>query len=269
MRRSAIFLAISLAALAVVPAGAQSTEPARVPYYLTTKSTFQEGCFDPCDCLLEQPRKVLGVFFLHPATSDPLFTYYDVTDIQWIVLPLGDPMRITGSGTYRVGGEVAIQHQLELDLQVGGGPIEHFDSGLLAGGGEFPEIHIPISIHGMVCYDMVIQVHARPAIQLAVNSSALTWNLLPGVLGFDVVRGDVRHLRETGGDFAAATRACLADDWNGNVLADPSAPPASGEAVWYLIRHVNPFFSGSYDDESPSLVATRDPGINAAPGSCP
>jgi hypothetical protein len=269
MSRTAILLAISLAALAGVPASAQTTDPARVPYYLTTKSTFQRGCFDPCDCVLEQPRTMLGVFFLDPAGSDPLFTHYDVTGIQWVVLPLSDAIRITGSGTYRIGGEFAIQHQLELDLQVGGDPIEHFDSGLLAGGGEFPEIHIPVSIHGMVCYDIVLQIHARPVIQLAVGPASLAWNPLPGTIGFDVVTGDVGRLRESGGDFALATRACLADDWSGNVLADPSEPPASGKANWYVLRHVNPFFPGSYDDEPPSLVASRDPGINAAPGGCP
>jgi len=266
MPRSALFLA---ATLAVLPAHAQVTDLARTPYFLTPKSTFQRGCFDPCACPLEERRPILGIFFLDPAASDPLFTYYDVTGIQWIVLPPGPPLRITGSGTYRIGGEVAIQHQLELDLQVGGDPIEHFDSGLLGGGGEFPEIHIPISIHGMFCLDIVIQVHARPAIQITVNPASLAWNLPPGVIGFDVVSGDVGRLRESGGDYSVATRACLADDWNGNVLPDPSAPPSSGHALWYLVRHVNPFFSGSYDDDPPSLVASRDPGINAAPLSCP
>ena len=269
MRRAAIFLAIGLAALAVAPARAQSTNPARVPYYLTPKSTFERGCFDPCACPLEEKRTVLGIFFLDPAGSDPLFTYYDVADVQWVVLPPGDPIRITGSGTYRVGGEVAIQHQLELDLQVGGDPIEHFDSGLVGGGGEFPEIHIPISIHGMFCYDIAIQVHARPAIKLSVNPGWLDWNPLPGVIGFDVVTGDVGRLRESGGDFATATGACVADDWSGEVMTDPTGPPASGRATWYVIRYVNPFFAGSYDDEPPSLVSSRDPGIDAAPGGCP
>jgi hypothetical protein len=269
MRRSAIFLATSLAALSVLPARAQSTDPARTPYYLTPKSTFQRGCFDPCDCPLELPRPVLGVFFLEPRGADPLFTHYDVTGIQWIVLPLGQLLRITGSGTYRVGGEVAIQHELTLDLQVDGDPLEHFDSGLVAGGGEFPEIHIPISIHGMVCYDVVIQVHARPAIKLTVGPTSLAWNLLPAAIGFDVVRGDLGRLRESGGNYSVATSACLANNWYGSVLSDPTDPPASGTGFWYLVRHVNPFFSGSYDDEPPSLVAGRDPGINAAPGSCP
>jgi hypothetical protein len=97
MRRSVALLAISLAALSVVPARAQSTDLARTPYYLSTKSTFQRGCLDPCACPSEQVRPVLGVFFLDPAGADPLFTYYDVADIQWVVLPLGQLIRITGS----------------------------------------------------------------------------------------------------------------------------------------------------------------------------
>ena len=269
MKRTPLSLAGCLAASLALPAFAQVTDPARAAYFLTTKSTFQRGCFDPCDCILEPPRPILGAFLLSPSISDPLFTYYDVSFVQWVVLPPGDPLRITGSGTYRIGGEVAIQHQLSLDLQVGQGPVEHFDSGLVAGGGPFPEIHLPISIHGMVCYDTVIQVHARPALDLVVEAGKLSWNPLPGTIGFDVVSGDVGRLRATGGDFTAATRECLADDWPGNTLVDPSGPPASRAASWYLVRHVNPFLPGSYDDEPPSLVATRDPEINASPEACP
>jgi len=267
MQGKAILLA-GLAVVTVLPARAQSSDLTRFPYYLTPKSTFQRGCFDPCDCLLEQPRPILGVFLLHPAGSDPLYTNYDVTDVQWVVLGSSAPIRITGSGTYRIGGEFALQHQLSLDLQVGGDPVEHFDSGLVLGGAEFPEIHLPISIHGVFCYDVVIQVHARPALHLAVGPASLGWDQLPQAIGFDVVTGDVGRLRESGGDFSIATGDCLANDWSGNALADPSAPSA-GRASWYLIRYVNSFAAGSYDDEPPSLVASRDPGINLSPTACP
>lgn len=269
MRRAAIVLAVILPWLPPLPVRAQGTDPARVPYYLTTESTFQRGCFDPCDCLLEPQRRILGAFLLRPAGLDPLFTYYDVTDVDWVVGPASDPLRVTGSGSFRIGGEVAIQQQLSLDLQVGSDPPEHFDSGLVVGGGAFPEIHLSISIHGMVCYDTVIQVHARPAIALTVDATSLAWNPLPQAAGFDVVTGDLGRLRATGGDFAVAARACLADDWPGHALVDPSEPPAPGAASWYLVRHETPFFPGSYDDEPPSLAAPRDPGLNASPAACP
>ena len=73
---------------------------------------------------------------------------------------------ITGSGTYTVGGEVAVQQQMEADLTVAGEPPAHFDSGRVAGGGGFPgQIDIEISKNGKVCLDTVIHVvaQAQPA----------------------------------------------------------------------------------------------------------
>ncbi|NNF59689.1 MAG: hypothetical protein HKN06_00015, partial [Gammaproteobacteria bacterium] len=35
--------------------------PAEItPYMLNDNSTFQQGCFDPCDCILEEPRPMTG-----------------------------------------------------------------------------------------------------------------------------------------------------------------------------------------------------------------
>jgi hypothetical protein len=87
---------------------------------------------------------------------------------------------IVGSGTYRVGGEVAVQHQMVLALSVGGGAKQHFDSGLISGGGTFPDIDIKLSIHGQqACIDTVLHVIATPA--TATSSEGSNASLVPGI----------------------------------------------------------------------------------------
>jgi hypothetical protein len=131
-------------------------------YRLEPGSTFQQGCFPPCLCPILQTVDLRGTFNLTPAGFDGLFSAYDVTDVNWIV-SLGDSaLRITGAGTYRVGGEFARQHRLELDLKVGEDPAQHFDSGLVPGGSGFPRIQITISMNGQYCHDRVFVVNAAP-----------------------------------------------------------------------------------------------------------
>ena len=133
-----------------------------VIYRLDKGSTYQYGCFAPCECPLLEEVSVRGTFVLTPAGSDPLFSHYKVTDVNWTV-SLGDPqLRITGSGIYKIGGEVALQQQLELDLKVGNEETQHFDSGLVTGPAPFPVINVTISIHGQYCFDTVIRVNASP-----------------------------------------------------------------------------------------------------------
>jgi hypothetical protein len=116
---------------------------------------------------------VQGTFVLTADGSDGLFDKYVVNEVNWNVkLPEGE-VRVSGSGTYRVGGEVAIQQQLSLDLKVGDDPVQHFDSGLVAGGGDFPKIAITVSIHGQYCFDTVIGLDASPVAPEEVHSYRL------------------------------------------------------------------------------------------------
>jgi hypothetical protein len=91
-----VLLALGLVALSIGPAAAQTTDlGGPVIYRLEKGSTYQHGCFAPCECPLFEEVPVRGTFILTPAGSDPLFTYYKVTDINWTV-SLGDPeLRIT------------------------------------------------------------------------------------------------------------------------------------------------------------------------------
>jgi len=116
---------------------------------------------------------VQGTFVLTPDGSDGLLEKYVVNEVNWIVkLPDGE-VRITGSGTYRVGGAVSVQQQLSLDLRVGSDPVQHFDSGLVAGGADFPRIAVTVSIHGQYCFDTVIGLDASPVSPDEVHSYRL------------------------------------------------------------------------------------------------
>ncbi len=152
---------------------AAQTDP--VIYRLDKGSTFQRGCFAPCACPVWQTGTERGTFLLTHVRSDPLFENYRVDEVNWTVSTAGQELRVSGSGTYRVGGEFAVQQQLVLDLKVGDNPVEHFDSGLLYGGGEFPRISIPISIHGQVCFDTLFNLSAAPVPPAEIK----TYRLVP------------------------------------------------------------------------------------------
>ena len=137
--------------------------PADVLYTLEPGSTFQQGCSGPCLCPITLPQEVTGTFLLVPAGSDPLFTNYQLNEVSWTVLaPDGSAAHtITGQGTYKLGGEVALMEELTLDLNIDGGGQEHFDSGLIPGGSEFPSLSIPVS-RGTTCFNTWLNIKASP-----------------------------------------------------------------------------------------------------------
>src|SRR2546430_10672196 len=100
--------------------------------------------------------------FLTSTGFDGLFNTYAVTDVNWIVASGDQELRVTGSGTYKVGGEFAVQQELALVLKIGDDPVQHFDSGLVSGGEKLPDISVTISMHGQVCFDIVFFVDASP-----------------------------------------------------------------------------------------------------------
>ena len=132
-----------------------------VPYSLAKGSTFGWGCFGLCACpVIERP--LTGSFTLRDLGFDGLYQRYLVLDARFGATTEG-PLRLTGSGTYRVGGEFAITQQFVLDLSANGGPVQHFDSGVVPGGGGFPKIDATVSLHQQAaCFDTVIHVVAAP-----------------------------------------------------------------------------------------------------------
>jgi hypothetical protein len=266
MRRLlSVLFAAGLAALTASPVAGQATASSGVNYRLDDGSTFQRGCFGPCDCPVGEVEPMRGTFRLTPSGSDPLYSYYAVTDVDWKVSqPAGVPLPIAGAGSFKIGGEVAITEQLSLDLLVGTDPVQHYDSGTIAPTVQFPLIDLTISIHGGYCFDTVLRVRARPFPKVEVGRDAIDWDPDPPATSYDVVRGDLAVLRASGGDYRAATDQCVANDVDTDSV--PYAlSPSPGGAFWILVRAAG----GSYGAWDSSLATTRDAGIDAAPVSCP
>lgn len=171
MKSLAPFAIVLMAACLVVsrPCGAQ-TDP--TVYELSSPpSEFEWGCFGPCKCPILVQSPMTGSFILRRSHSDPLFTYYDVLDVHWKVPGASAPVTITGSGTYRRGGEVAAEEELALDLSFNGAPPRRFASGLVPPRAPFPEISIDISLHGEYCLDSVVVVDAKPVDPVGVGEA--------------------------------------------------------------------------------------------------
>lgn len=270
MTSRSVLVAMLLGALALdhAQARAQSAGPQTVKYKLRKETTLQRGCFAPCLCPMLEATRVRGTLDLTLAEFDGLFNRYDVSNVKWRAMLAGEGTHIEGSGLYRIGGEFALQNQLVLDLQVGGDPFQRFDSGLLVGGSQFPRIDLSVSIHGGFCFDTVIDVHAEPAVKLAMSDVDVAWEPVTGATGYDIVRGDLGALRATGGDFAGATLECLGDDLD--IEAMPAGPdPPPGQAFWFLARAIYTDGPGEYDSGELSQARRPDDGIEASNRSCP
>jgi len=134
-------------------------------YALRPESSLTQGCFEPCMCPIVLLEELSGSFLLRERLprEPSLLREFTVFLVQW-QLERGDGfVPITGSGRYSVGGEFASLQRLELDLRIGDEPAQHFDSGLVVGGGAFPLIDARISVNGQYCYDTVIDVVASPS----------------------------------------------------------------------------------------------------------
>src|SRR2546428_12375536 len=142
-RRAALLMV--LARLLSLPAGlalAQTTissTPDQI-YRLTTKSGFEEGCFDPCLCFAHFSDALIGTWRMTPGALDPRFRVYDITDVNWF-LP-GLDLRVTGKGTYRIGGGVPPPHQTAPPPRAGGPPAQHLYSAPGLGGGRVPGVQL-------------------------------------------------------------------------------------------------------------------------------
>jgi len=136
------------------------TEPTQ--YALNPDTSLVEGCFPPCLCPLVLGNPVKGAFLLIPTGFDGLYNTYAVTNVSWVFSIDRTNLLVTGNGTYKVGGEFALQQELSLDLHLNGSIARHFDSGLVPATASFPNIKASISLNGAVCFDKVFNVSASP-----------------------------------------------------------------------------------------------------------
>lgn len=263
MSRLLLITAITLGS--AIQSAAQDDLSRPILYKLDRDSTMERGCFPPCLCPVLESAPLRGTFRLVPTGNNGLFDLYDVLDVRWKTSLGGQDVAITGSGTYAIGGEFALEHHLTLDLALGSDPPEHFDSGgRLVPPTPFPRIDISVSIHGEFCFDTVIDLHARPARRLHVDRDSAWWEPEPEPVLYDVMRGSLGALRTTGGAFDQATEACLADNTDLQSVTLIGDPPPEG-GFWFLVC----VEGDTCDSGDPTQVASRDPGIRASPLCCP
>jgi len=109
-----------------------------------------------------------------------------------------------------------------------------------------------------------------PVLSQAFRSASTVefyWAAVPGADRYDVVFGDLADLRDSGGDFVAATDGCQEN--NGLDLTFKDSKPASKSGAWFLVRAIACTAPGSYDTGAASQVGSRDAAIAASPAPCP
>ena len=143
-----------------------------VLYQLEETSGYEEGCFDPCMCPVWFNQTLRGTFLVEPAAAMDEFAVFDVTDVNLSYTQGDETIDVTGSGVYQRG---TAQQRLELDLQRGDLPPQHFDSGLVPLTGVYPVIDIAVAVNGFFCYDYVFVIVAQAK---AVNAPYETWGNL-------------------------------------------------------------------------------------------
>src|SRR5580765_2723801 len=113
VKRSSLSLVVKPALVALLlvgvytasgPAKAQTGSGPPVLYRLNTDSSFQRGCFAPCDCPVMFSGPVKGTFLLTPSGFDGLYNNYSVTAVNWSFSMNGISTVVTGGGTYKIGG---------------------------------------------------------------------------------------------------------------------------------------------------------------------
>ncbi len=103
-----------------------------------------------------------------------------------------------------------------------------------------------------------------------VNEAFLFWTGDSDLM-YDIVRGDLVILQNSGGDFSQATIECLANDFPGESPPEGlsyTLLPGHGEGFWFLIRPVTNA-SDSYDTCAGFQVEGRDAEITASGVDCP
>ncbi len=146
--------------LLAAPARAQATS-APIDYALTAPSAYSVGCFGACACAV-RTSAMDGTFALQQQYVDPLYTHYAVENFRATIHDASGAIAVTGSGTYRVGGEVALTQELQLTLAFPDGSSRAFDSGIVPLRVSVPAISVQAAMHGFACVDSVVEIDAKP-----------------------------------------------------------------------------------------------------------
>lgn len=177
MSRTACTLAVGGAAVFATNNGTFAGEPAsgyysQTLYRLNSGAEYLEGCFDPCACPVSLSA-IDGTFLLGPAMPGNAVDFREVSEVNWVVTQGNSQFTVTGSGMYRITNYgPPVMHALDLELSINGGPVTSFFSDFALVDSNDGSIDLAISMNGMYCYDIVVQVDASP-VTIAVTRYSL------------------------------------------------------------------------------------------------
>lgn len=109
-----LFLTVVIAGMAIIPS--YSSEPQGVSYMLLEGSTLTDDC-----TICGRPSIIMpmrGTFQLAFREENPLFRTYDVQELVFHAQTGATTYKVTGAGTYEIGGEVALVHRMQLNAQI-------------------------------------------------------------------------------------------------------------------------------------------------------
>jgi len=167
--RSLLLLLVGLVALDMARPGVaagQVLDP--IQYTLAAGSDLEYGCMGPCACPVIFSGPLKGSFTFYRTSIDPLFTHYALLNIIWTYTINDGPggtartKSVRGTGTYDVGGEVALVQRMTLDVTTDDTLSQHYDSGLVPVHAAFPIIDIDVHARVNTCLDSVLHVIASP-----------------------------------------------------------------------------------------------------------
>ncbi len=127
-----------------------------------------ERCLPPCACPTGSMTGALrGTFTLTPVLQGPIWTDSLVTSVRWSSSMLSLKTQVLGEGVYRIGGEVALVHEMNLNLVILDTPISDpipLASGIVTvdPGNPFPRIGISAVSEQRVCSRYAVRLVAAP-----------------------------------------------------------------------------------------------------------
>lgn len=134
-------------------------------YRLAPDSTYQEGCFGACECVLQEPRPIEGTLSLVQILNHGTYVEYGVPRAELATQSVGPgsgDVVLAGFGLYTlIQGFAGPAHNLDLWLSSKGGEAKRFDNGLFNTDPTFPgEFSVVIDMDDQTCYDVVLSLHA-------------------------------------------------------------------------------------------------------------
>lgn len=141
----AVYSPLLVTLIAAGMAGGPLVCPAQteMSYMLLEGSTLTEDC-----AICDRPAIIVplrGTFQLVLREQNPLFTTYDVQEIRFQSQAEMWPYVVTGQGTYEIGGEVALEQRMLLNLQINDLPDIVLEHGELPEEWSWPMIDVSIS----------------------------------------------------------------------------------------------------------------------------